>query len=95
MIVSFSYPNSNIGSLFGNRDRNLTIGLVFSKRNPTAKNEPIDDNFAIFNERILNITLTAINDINSIVNNERSENYYMSPQVIEDIFSLVTAKIRN
>ena len=85
MILSFTYPNSWIGGLFGNNHYNLTIGLVFLKGNSAAKNAQIDANLAVFNDRILDITLNAINDINAIVLKERSENYYIPPQVKEDI----------
>ena len=86
MIVSFSYPNSSIGDLFGNRQRNLTIGIIFYKQNEIPRNKPIDQSLLALNERILNITLAAINDINDIVVNQRSLNNFMTPKVKTIIF---------
>ena len=86
MIVSFSYPHSSIGDLFGNRQQNLTIGLIFYKQNDIPKNKPIDQSLLALNERILNITLAAINDINGIVVNKGSLNNFLSPKVKTIIF---------
>ena len=81
LIVSFSYPNSHLGGLFASRQRNLTIGLVFPCENPLKSTPNKDGNILTFNDRMLNITRAAINDINSIVTNERLRIPFTLPTV--------------
>lgn len=92
MIFSFSYPNSSIGDLFGNRQQNLTIGLIFYKHNKIPKSNPVDQSLLALNQRILNITLAAIKDINGIVVNERAQNIFMSPKVKTVTFNFLNWK---
>ena len=87
MILSFSYPNSSIGDWFGNRQRNLTIGLIFYKQNIIPQNQQVDQSLLALNDRILNITLHAISSLNNIVSNQRSQNYLMSPEVKFHLFN--------
>ena len=72
VIVSLSHPNWQLGNLFGNREQNLTIGIFFETR--YFDNEQVDvERIPTFHERMLNITLQAISDINSQVIHEQSK----------------------
>ena len=84
MIVSFSYPNSSIASLFGNNERNITIGLLFiNKKNSTLNDPSMEEDILKLNDRILTSTLLAIKSINEIVHLQRKENYFISPKVLQ------------
>ena len=81
-IVSVCYPNSNIASLFGNNERNITIGLLFFNNTSSISNDPsMDESILELNDRMLNSTLIAIKSINEIIYAERKENYFSSSQV--------------
>ena len=84
MIVSFSYPNSSIASLFGNNERNITIGLIFiNKKNSTFNDPSMEKDTLELNDRMLTSTLAAIKNINQIVYLQRKENYFISPKVLQ------------
>ena len=71
VMVSLSHPNWQLGNLFGNREQNLTIGIFFETR---YFGEQVNvERIPTFHERMLNITLQAIHDINSQVIDEQSK----------------------
>lgn len=91
MIVSFSYPNSSIASLFGNNERNITIGLLFiDKKNSTLNDPFMGEDFLELNDRMLTSTLVAINSLNQIVSLQRKENYFISPKVLQEYIIIVS-----
>ena len=72
VIVSLSHPHWQLGNLFGNGEQNLTIGIFFETR--YVDNEQVNvERTSTFHERMLNITLQAISDINSQVIHEQSK----------------------
>ena len=94
MIVSFSYPNSSIASLFGNNERNITIGLLFINKKNSRLNDPsLGEDILELNDRMLTSTLVAINSLNQIVSLQRKENYFISPKVLQEYIIIVSMYI--
>ena len=82
MIVSFSYPNSSIARLFGNNERNISIGLLFINNSKSMPADlMIDETVCELNGRMLRTTLLAIKHINELVFLTRKENNFVSAQV--------------
>ena len=82
MIVSFSYPNSSIARLFGNNERNISIGLLFINNSKSMTDDHmIDETFLNLNDRMLKSTLLAIKHINELVFVTRKEKNFVSAQV--------------
>ena len=82
MIVSFSYPNSTVARLFGNNERNITIGLWFINNSKSMTDDRMmDETILELNNRMLKSALVAIKSINEIIFLQRNENYFMSPKV--------------
>ena len=83
MIVSFSYPNSSIARLFGNNERNISIGLLFINNSKSMPDDHMmDETFYDLNDRLLKSTLLAIKHINELVLFTRKEKNFVSVQVV-------------
>ena len=82
MIVSFSYPNSSIARLFGNNERNISIGLLFINSSKSMPDDHmIDETFFDLNGQMLKSALLAIKHINELVFLKRKEKNFVSTQV--------------
>ena len=80
-MLSFNYPNSVIGNLLKTRQQNISIAMLVG--NPDGAK---DEGYYEKNERVFNITKSAIHDINRIVDQENPNNPFLYPRVNLSIY---------